>query len=152
MVEEPRPPAFRIIPHYSPLTGILTSFTVEDPEGKTVTKWQQYVDQISRQYPSTSREVREAKVEYTDYRAVFVLPRASFTLAQLTGKPAVAQLTTEERLAHYGVPQEQYEKVIELDKQYNLDELRQMCRDRGLATGGDKKKLISRLLEAGYAE
>ncbi|MDD5510465.1 MAG: SAP domain-containing protein [Dehalococcoidales bacterium] len=147
--EEPRPDKFRIIPHYSPVTGILTSFTVEDPKGVPVTRWREYATEINKRYPAVPvKELEEAKVQYLEYRAVFTLGRASFTLEQLKGKPAVSELSTTQRLARYGVSEEDYEKVIETDKKFTMNDLRQMCRDLGLATGGDKKKLISRLMEA----
>ena len=66
----------------------------------------------------------------------------------LLGKPAVQGLTTEERLHHYGVPPELYKEVIEMDRQYNLEELQAMCREKGLPTSGDKKKLASQLIMA----
>lgn len=146
---ETKPAKFRIIPHYSPITGILNGFTVEDPDGAPVTKWREYITEINKRYPAIHiKELEEAKVKYFQYIAAFTLGRASFTLDQLKGKPAVSEMGTPQRLARYGVPEEEYEKVIEMDKNFNLNELREMCRDLGLATGGDKKKLISRLMEA----
>ena len=150
---EPLPERFHIIPHYSPVTNILTSFTVEDPDGVAESKQQEYNTEINKLYPAvTLKELDKAKVQYFQYRAVVTLGRASFTLDQLRGKPAVKEMGTTQRLARYGVPEEDYEKVIEMDRQFNLDELRNMCRDLGLATGGDKKKLISRLMEAQRGE
>ncbi len=56
------------------------------------------------------------------------------------------QLTTEERLARYGLWPEEYREAIEYDRKFTLVELRRMCREEGLPTGGEKKKLIAELL------
>lgn len=37
-------------------------------------------------------------------------------------------------------------KLIDLDRQYNLKELRTMCREAGIGTGGDKKELAAKLV------
>lgn len=73
---------------------------------------------------------------------------APLNLDTLLGKPAVQGLSTEERLRHYGVPPELNKAIIEMDRQYNLEELRAMCREKGLPTSGDKKKLASQLIMA----
>lgn len=74
----------------------------------------------------------------------------SHTLAldilSIPGTPLQQELSTEERLQTYGVPSEMHKAVIEMDKKYNLEELREMCRGKGLPTAGDKKKLASILL------
>ena len=64
------------------------------------------------------------------------------TIDSLTGR----QLTTEERLQQYKVPPELWKKVIDMDKEHSLEQLREMCRAKGLPTSGDKKKLASSLL------
>ena len=56
------------------------------------------------------------------------------------------ELTTEERLQSYGIPSELHKSVIEMDEKYSLEELRALCREKGLATTGDKKKLASSLM------
>lgn len=65
---------------------------------------------------------------------------------QFSFKTESSELTTEERLQHYGVPPELWAKVIEMDRDHSLEELQEMCRKKGLATTGDKKKLASALL------
>jgi len=70
----------------------------------------------------------------------------TLTLDMLLGKPAVQGLTTEERLQHYGVPPELHKAVIEMDREHSLEELQNMCREKGLPTSGDKKKLASQLI------
>lgn len=150
---EPQPESYHIVSHYSDITGILQGFTVEDPGGKPVSKWLQYIDEIHKQYPGVSiKELEKAKVSYTQYRAVFVLERVSFTPDKLVGRPAAQSPETPQRLARYGVAKEDYGKVIEMDRKYSQEELRKMCREKGLPTSGDKKKLISRLLEEEYGK
>ncbi len=147
---EPVPKSYRVIPHYSPVSGTLTSFTVEDPEGVKAVRWRQYVDDVARQYSVVpKKDIEDATVSYTDYRVLFVLGRTSFTLEDLKGKPAARDLSTPERLMRYGVKEEDFQKVIELDGKYSLEQLRDLCRAHHVPTSGDKKKLISRLLEAG---
>ncbi|HUU65415.1 MAG TPA: hypothetical protein VMW37_04840 [Dehalococcoidales bacterium] len=71
---------------------------------------------------------------------------AMFTLESLNGKPAVQAQTTEQRLLKYGAPREIHERVISMDREHSIEELQQMCRDKGLPTSGDKKKLASSLI------
>lgn len=42
-----------------------------------------------------------------------------------------------------GIP---FDKVIEYDKHFSLDELRQQCRDAGIPASGDKKELAAKLI------
>lgn len=42
-----------------------------------------------------------------------------------------------------------YDKIIEYDMQFNLEELRQQCRDAGLSISGDKKMLAAKLIAKG---
>lgn len=37
------------------------------------------------------------------------------------------------------------ETVVDYDRRYNLEQLREMCRDKGLSVSGDKKTLVRRL-------
>lgn len=67
-------------------------------------------------------------------------------ILRIPGTPLKQELSTEERLQTYGVPAEMHKAVIEMDKKYSLEELREMCRGKGLPTAGDKKKLASILL------
>lgn len=60
------------------------------------------------------------------------------------------QPTTEELLIKYGVPPDKFELVIALDREYTLEQLRQICYEKELPIGGDKKKLITQLMEIGY--
>lgn len=39
-----------------------------------------------------------------------------------------------------------YDKIIEYDKHFSMEELRQQCRDAGLSTSGDKKMLAAKLI------
>jgi len=39
-----------------------------------------------------------------------------------------------------------YDKIIEYDMQFNLEELRQQCKDAGLSISGDKKMLAAKLI------
>jgi len=39
-----------------------------------------------------------------------------------------------------------YDKIIEYDRHFNLEELRQQCRDAGLSISGDKKMLAAKLI------
>lgn len=150
MAEEPKPKSYRVIPHYSPVSEAVTSFTVEDPEGARLAKWRRYVEDIGKRYTAVPlADLENAQVTYSTYRAVFVLGKSSFTLDSLKGKPAAQDLSTPQRLMRYGVKEEDFEKVINLDGKYSLSELRDLCRAHGVPTSGDKKKLISRLLEAG---
>lgn len=45
-------------------------------------------------------------------------------------------------------PTPQELQAIEIDKLHTLKELREMCRQRGLPTRGDKKKLAAKLIKA----
>ena len=62
------------------------------------------------------------------------------------GMPYNVSLTTEERLIKYGLWPEEYAEAYEYDRRYTLYELKTMCRESGLPTGGEKKKLIAELL------
>jgi hypothetical protein len=74
MIEEKQPSRFRIIPQYSPATGRLVGFSVEDPEGDPQSKRPQYLDAIAKEYTEVPREeLEKAEVRYTTYRAIFVL-------------------------------------------------------------------------------
>lgn len=73
-------------------------------------------------------------------------PHALSLILNIPGTPLKQELSTEERLQTYGVPSELHKAVIEMDKKYNLEELRHLCREKGLPTTGDKKKLASALL------
>jgi hypothetical protein len=55
--------------------------------------------------------------------------------------------TTKDILTRYGARPDQFAKIIEMDGRHSLGELQEMCRQRGLPTGGDKKKLSFRLIE-----
>jgi len=39
-----------------------------------------------------------------------------------------------------------FEKIVDYDRNFNQEQLQQMCRDKGLPTSGDKKKLAARLI------
>lgn len=67
-------------------------------------------------------------------------------ILNIPGTPLKQELTTEERLLSYGAPAELHQAIIEMDRNHSLEELRNMCREKGLATTGDKKKLASQLL------
>lgn len=73
---------------------------------------------------------------------------ATLNLDTLIGKPAVKPETTEERLLKQGVPRELHNAIINMDRDHSIEELRQMCRDKGLPTSGDKKKLAASLIMA----
>lgn len=66
---------------------------------------------------------------------------------ELEGTLPKQEFSTDERLALYGLSADEYELAIEMDRQHNQEELRQMCRDKGLPLSGDKKKLIANLLQ-----
>ena len=68
----------------------------------------------------------------------------------------VEEPTTEERLAEEvgglfpgGITGEILEKCIEMDGKYTLTELRDMCREAGLSSSGDKKELAAKLIAKG---
>ncbi len=42
-----------------------------------------------------------------------------------------------------------YDKIIEYDMQFNLEELRQQCKDAGLSISGDKKMLAAKIIAKG---
>jgi len=44
-----------------------------------------------------------------------------------------------------------YDKIIEYDMQFNLEELRQQCRDAGLSISGDKKLLAAKIIADGQS-
>jgi len=77
-----------------------------------------------------------------------------------TMRVEVEELTTEERLeAEVGelfpggsITGEILEKCIEMDGKYNLQELRDMCREAGLSLRGHKKELAAKLIAAGREE
>jgi hypothetical protein len=62
--------------------------------------------------------------------------------------PGLFTLTTEERMLKYGLWPAEFETAIQMDKDYNLEELRTFCREEGLRTGGEKKRLIANLIIA----
>lgn len=67
---------------------------------------------------------------------------------KLDGKVAKSELTTEERVQKV-IPklnEEQLELITQMDANHSLEELRDMCRAKGLSVGGDKKTLAARLL------
>jgi len=43
-----------------------------------------------------------------------------------------------------------YDKIIEYDMQFNLEELRQQCKDAGLSISGDKKLLAAKIIAKGH--
>ena len=44
------------------------------------------------------------------------------------------------------VPKTRHEELVMYDRGHTLEELRKMCRDRGLVVSGSKKQLIARLV------
>ncbi len=73
----------------------------------------------------------------------------TFNIDTLKGKPAISVMTTEERLQCYGVPPELHSRVVAMDMEFTLEELRTMCYKKGLPTSGDKKRLASLLILQG---
>ena len=64
--------------------------------------------------------------------------------------------TTAERLNHEvgdlfdgGVSDELVVKLVDMDRNHNLKELRTMCKEAGLSAGGDKKELAAKLVARG---
>jgi len=62
----------------------------------------------------------------------------------LTELPAKDSL---ERKVGQGISREQWNEVVGIDRAFRLEELRAICRKRGLKHTGDKKELAWRLLE-----
>jgi hypothetical protein len=60
--------------------------------------------------------------------------------------------TTDEYLDSIGVPPEKHQLVNRLDGEYLGEDLTRICKERGLAVSGDKKKLVWRLMQDGYFE
>lgn len=87
-----------------------------------------------------TNDLSEAWADITENHAL------ALDILKIPGTPLKQELSTEERLQVYGVPSEMHKAVIEMDKKYSLEELRNLCREKGLATTGDKKKLASALL------
>ena len=64
--------------------------------------------------------------------------------------------TTEERLEAEvgelfpaGITGKILSKIIEFDRDHTLEEIRNMCREAGLSTSGDKKELAAKLIAQG---
>lgn len=71
-------------------------------------------------------------------------------------RPEEEELTTAEYLNRKvgdlfqnGVTDDVLAQLIKIDCRYSLTELRVMCKDEGLGTGGDKKVLAAKLLANG---
>ncbi len=61
----------------------------------------------------------------------------------------LTQLSAKEKLEReigQNISRTLFNEIVEMDKNHTLKELRQMCRDKGLRTPGDKKTLAWRLL------
>ena len=54
-----------------------------------------------------------------------------------------------EREVGQPIPDKDWEKLKQMDKEHNLSELRRMCKEKGLRSSGDKKTLAWRLLNLG---
>ena len=75
---------------------------------------------------------------FDDVRVIYALDSgAYYVYAASTGKPAPAEAETA-RLT-----------VVDYDKQYSLSELKSKARAAGVGTGGDKKALCRKLMDAG---
>ena len=68
----------------------------------------------------------------------------------------VEEPTTEERLETEvgelfptGITGKILAKIIEFDRNHTLEEIRNMCREAGLSTSGDKKELAAKLIAKG---
>ncbi len=61
-------------------------------------------------------------------------------------------LTIDEYFDRMGVPQAKRDLVCKLDGEYTGEELKRICNEQGLPISGDKKRLVWRLMEAGYFE
>lgn len=71
---EVQPKAFRIAPSYSPLSGRIIAFVVQDPEGRTSKKRKQYEDAIAKEYSEVDPErLADAQVHHTEYTVTFTL-------------------------------------------------------------------------------
>jgi hypothetical protein len=46
----------------------------------------------------------------------------------------------------FGLWPDEFEKAIQMDRDYTTNELRTFCREEGLPTGGEKKRLIANLI------
>ena len=61
--------------------------------------------------------------------------------------PKPPELSTEDRLTKFGLSPEEFNQAIEIDRELNLEQLREKCRTLGLPTSGEKKRLIANLLQ-----
>lgn len=107
--------------------------------------------EVLKDYPDLAATVTgKGASEWTpeSVRRILAIPQRTAPAEYVPGAKAGAynQHTTTQRLMRYGLTPEEYEKAVELDRQYSQEELVQMCRTLGLPTGGEKKALCARLL------